>query len=105
MRGGGREPVAQLLYSSEASGGMVDAVAAAIKHHFGLTSRWGGDSVWSRSQIRVGCEVGHPNQGRDAGLRVRCQLDVRACPTWPLRSFAFGERLTFERVVEVDVLR
>jgi hypothetical protein len=32
------------------------------------------------------------------------QLDVRACPTWPLRSFLSRERLALELVVEVDLL-
>jgi hypothetical protein len=53
-------------------------------------------------------DVGHPNQGRDTDRGVLLpgpdQLDVRACPTWPLHSLLSRERLTFERVVEVDLL-
>ena len=32
------------------------------------------------------------------------QLDVRACPTWPLSSFVFRERLALEGVVEVNLV-
>ncbi len=62
------------------------------------------EGVGSRpSQIRDRSDVRHPNQAKDPD-RSPGQLDVRVCPTWPLRSFTLRERLALERVVEVDLL-
>ena len=44
----------------------------------------------------------HPNQAEEPKRPV--QLGVGACLAWPLRCFAFRERLALERVIEVDVL-